>query len=191
MIELCNKLVDNEKTRDELLGVVEVRNTTSDDLGPICETLARAFGLSSPSEALWQFINSNVLIEQSVKLVDRDTDEIYGILMFCQWPIQRGSPILHMEPGLSRFIEQFSQVNGHSFVIDKRLRGTGIDRKMLFHNIGFLSNNYDLIWIGVEKSLRTLPYWHRLGFTDVFEIDDATFLLLPISKRMIDKVMAN
>ena len=94
-----------------------------------------------------------------------------------------------MESGLTQYLETFSQVNGHSFIIDERLRGTNFDKKMLYHNIKFLADNYDLIWIGVERDLKTHHYWERLGFVEVFSIPQATFYAAPLSKKIISEYL--
>ena len=185
MIDLCNKLINNELTREELLEKVEIQKTTKNDLDQICKTLAKAFDLSSNREAYQQLMQSNVLLDESIKLVDKENGDIYGLLMFCEYPIHIGSPIMIECPLLAQYLGQFKQVNGHSFIIDERLRGTNLDKKMLYHNLDFFSKNYDLIWIGVEESLTTKKYWERLGFVKVFEIPQADFYLVPLSKKMI------
>lgn len=188
-IDLCNKLVDNNLTRDELLEKVVIKKTTKDDLEQICKTLAKAFDLSSEFEAFTQLTQSQALLDESIKLVDKETGDIYGLLMFCEFPIQMGSPIIMRERSLAEYLNNFVQVNGHSFIIDERLRGTHLDKKMLFYNIEFLSNNYDFIWIGIEESLHTESYWERLGFVKVFEIEEAKFYLAPLSKKMISEYL--
>ena len=40
MIDLCNKLVDNDLAREDLLGRVEIRKTSVEDLEQICKVLA-------------------------------------------------------------------------------------------------------------------------------------------------------
>ena len=184
-IDLCNKLVDNNLTKNDLLEKVEIKKTSKDDLEQICKTLAKAFDLSSDAEAFQQLIQSNALLDESIKLVDKETSEIYGLLMFCEYPIKVGTPIMFEEPNLGKYFDEFKQVNGHSFIIDERLRGTNLDKKMLFHNIKFLRDNYDFIWIGVEKDLATHGYWKRLGFIEVFNIPQATFYLAPLSEKMV------
>lgn len=185
MINLGNKLIDNDKTKEELINSVEIKKTTEEDLFDICKTLTKAFDLSSEFEAYSQLINSNALLNESIKLVDKKSGEIYGLLMFCDFPINIGSPINIVEKELSNYLSKYSQVNGHSFIIDERLRGCGLDKKMLFYNKKFLTENYDLIWIGVESSLKSKNYWKRLGFIEVFKIEEATFYLIPLSKKMI------
>lgn len=189
MIDLCNKLVDNDLAREDLLGRVEIRKTSVEDLEQICKVLAKSFNLSSHLEALFQLGNSKARLDESVKLVDKETGDIYGLLIFTEYPIDRGSPIRMVESGISEFLSDYKQVNGHSFIIDERLRNCGLDKKMLYFNTDFLIKNYDFIWIGVEESLRSKSYWERLGFTKVFEIPDATFYLIPLSKKMINEYL--
>ena len=185
MIDVCNKLVDNGMTREELLERVTIENTRPEDMAEICNTLSKAFDMYSPKEAFMQLVNSRARMYDSVKLVDRHTGEIYGLLMFCEYPITIGSPIIHTNMELAEYLGPFRQINGHSFIIDERLRGTGLDRKMLFKNIGMLKE-YDFIWIGVEKSLKSHSYWERLGFIRVFEIPEAVFYMMPLNKNMIN-----
>ena len=189
MIDLCNKLVDNDLTKKDLLEKVEIQKTKKDDLEQICKTLAKAFDLSSDAEALQQLTQSNALLDESIKLVDKENGDIYGLLMFCENPIKVGSPISFLESGLTEYLDAYTQVNGHSFIIDERLRGTHLDKKMLWHNIKVLSDNYDLIWIGVERDLKTHEYWKRLGFVKVFEIPEAIFYLAPLSEKMINEYL--
>ena len=189
MIDLCNKLVDNDLAREDLLGRVEIRKTSVEDLEQICKVLAKSFNLSSHLEALFQLGNSKARLDESVKLVDNETGDIYGLLIFTEYPIDRGSPIRMVESGISEFLSDYKQVNGHSFIIDERLRNCGLDKKMLYFNTDFLIKNYDFIWIGVEESLRSKSYWERLGFTKVFEIPEATFYLIPLSKKMINEYL--
>lgn len=188
-IDLCNKLIDNDLTRQELLERVEICKTSYEDLDEICKLLTKAFNLSSYFEALFQLENSKARLDESVKLVDKESGEIYGLLIFTDYPIDKGSPIIMVEKGLSDYLKDFKQINGHSFIIDKRLRASGFDKKMLYYNIDFLSKNYDFIWIGVEESLKSLEYWHRLGFVDIFTIPEATFLILPLSKKFVEKII--
>lgn len=188
MIDLCNKLVDNDLTRKELLGRVEIRKTSDEDLRQICKVLAKSFNLSSEFEALFQLENSKARLDESVKLVDKETNDIYGLLIFTEYQIVKGSPIKMVESGISEYLSDFKQINGHSFIIDERLRASGIDKKMLYFNTKFLAENYDFIWIGVEIDLRSHKYWERLGFTEVFRIPEAVFYLMPLSKKMFDDV---
>ena len=58
MIDLCNRLVDNKLTKNDLLERVEIRKTTPNDLENICDTLSRAFDMYSPEEAYLQPLHS-------------------------------------------------------------------------------------------------------------------------------------
>ena len=71
MIDLCNKLVDNDLTKNDLLERVEIIKTSKEDLDQICKTLAKSFNLSSDAEALQQLTQSNALLDESIKLIDR------------------------------------------------------------------------------------------------------------------------
>ena len=186
MIDLCNRLVDNYLTKDDLLERVEIRKTSPSDLEDICNTLSKAFDMYSSEEAYIQLMQSRARLDESVKLVDKETGDIYGLLIFCEYPIKYGSPILHFEKGIAEFLDNFTQVNGHSFVIDERLRGTGLDRKMLTFNGKFLGENYDMIWAAVEVDLKTHDYWKRLGFVELFRIPEAVFYMMPLNKKLVE-----
>ena len=185
MIDLCNKLIDNDLTKNDLLERVEIRKTSAEDFEAICKTLAKAFDLSSPNEAAFQLRNSIARLDESIKLVDKYTGDIYGLLIFCDYPITMGSPIMLKERELGLFLDGFKQLNGHSFIIDERLRNCGLDKKMLYFNTDFIKENYDLLWIGVEHTLKSHKYWQRLGFVEVFRIEEAIFYMIPLSENMI------
>ena len=177
MIDLCNRLVDNELTKEELLPNMEIVSTSYDDAPVLTELLAKCFNLPSRETALRQLLYSNAQLDNSVKVVDKRNGDIYGFLIFSMFPLHIGSPILHFNSRLGGFLIQFSQINGHSFILDERLRGTGIDKKMLFYQKKFLES-FELIWLAVEKSLHTDNYWKRLGFKEIFSIPEATFYCL-------------
>lgn len=183
MIDLCNRLVDNELTKEEILQNIEIVSTSYEDAPKITELLARCFALPSQMEALRQLVYSDARLDYSVKAIDKRTGDIYGFLIFCNFPLHVGSPIMHINPGLGELLSHFSQINGHSFIIDERLRGTGIDKKMLSFQKDFL-DKYEMIWCAVEKSLKSLPYWHKLRFVDIFITDEATFLIRPINREL-------
>ena len=174
MIDLCNRLVNNDLTKEELLPNIEVVSTTYEDAPILTELLAKCFNLPSQEDALRQLLYSNAQLDNSVKAIDKRTGEIYGFLIFSIFPIHVGSPLFHVNARLGGFLVQFRQLNGHSFILDERLRGTGIDRKMLFYQSEYL-NEFELIWIAVERDLKTHSYWKRLGFRELFKIPEATF----------------
>ena len=174
MIDLCNILVDNGLTKEEILQNIEIVSTSYEDAPKITELLARCFDLPNQETALRQLIYSDARLDKSVKVIDKRNGDIYGFLLFSNFPIHVGSPLLHLNPRLGEFLMQFRQINGYSFIIDERLRGTGIDKKMLYLQKEFLEE-YDMIWAAVEKDLKSHTYWKRLGFKELFKIPDASF----------------
>lgn len=181
------KLIDDDKTREELLNFVKIEKTTYKDAYKIIRILNKAFNIGSEEEALRQLLYSNADLDNSVKLIDSRDNEIYGILIFSNFNIDVGSPIKHYNYELSNFLSKYSQINGHSFVIDERLRGTNIDKKMLMFNYEFLKQ-FDIIWCAVEKNLKSHSYWKHLGFEELLDIDQAKFYIKPISKRIMLEV---
>jgi len=173
-IELKNKLVDNNLEREEILKNIIVTGTTYEDAPILTELLAKCFGLYDQEFALRQLLFSNAQLDNSVKAIDKRNGDIYGFLILSKFPIHIGSPIMHLNAKLAGFLIQFSQINGHSFIIDERLRGTGIDKKMLRYQKDFL-DEFEMIWCAVEKSLKSVSYWKRLGFKEIFRIPEATF----------------
>ena len=174
MIDLCNRLVDNDLEREEILKNIVVTGTTYEDAPILTELLAKCFGLHDQEFALRQLLFSNAQLDNSVKAIDKRNGDIYGFLILSKFPIHIGSPIMHLNAKLAGFLIQFSQINGHSFILDERLRGTGIDKKMLRYQKDFL-NEFEMIWCAVEESLGTDNYWKRLGFKEIFRIPEATF----------------
>jgi len=174
MIDLCNRLVDNQLTKEELLPNIEVVSTSYGDAPMLTELLAKCFNLPSQEEALRQLLYSDAQLDMSVKAIDKRNGDIYGFLIFSRFPLHIGSPLMHFNAKLGGFLVQFNQINGHSFILDERLRGTGIDKKMLALQKEAL-NKYDLIWCAVEKDLKSHVYWKRLGFRELFKIPEATF----------------
>lgn len=188
MIDLCNRLVDNNLTRDELLPHIEIVSTTYGDAPALTELLAKCFNLPfGQEEALRQLLYSNAQLDNSVKVVDKRNGDIYGFLIFSMFPLHIGSPIMHENARLGGFLIQFKQINGHSFILDERLRGTGIDKKMLYFKKDFL-DEFDLIWCAVESTLKTNSYWKRLGFKELFKIPQATFYVMFNKKTFSDDI---
>lgn len=174
MIDVCNRLVDNELTKEALLPYIRVTSMTYADAPTITSLMAKCFNLPNEETALRQLLYSDALLNQSVKLVDRRNGDIYGFLIYSNFSIMNGSPIGMVNPNMASFLSYFSQVNGFCFIIDERLRGTGFDKKMLLYNRSFLER-FEMVWAAVEKDFKTHAYWKRLGFTELFSIPEATF----------------
>ena len=45
---------------------------------------------------------------------------------------------------------------------------------MLLYNKEYI-DQFDMVWCGVDKSLKSHNYWKRLGFEEVLNIYDAIF----------------
>lgn len=185
MIKLDDILVKNNLTREEILSKCEVSNTNIGDAWKMCETVSSSFGLEDGNEAAMQFMHSNVLFDKSVKFYDKESGDIYGLLTLSEFNIAEGSPIMMIDRELGLFLSRYKQLNGHSFILDKRVRNSGVDKKMLMYDFNFLKENYDFIWCGVENTLKSHNYWRRFGFVDVLTIEDSTFYLLPLNKKLL------
>jgi len=182
------KLVDNNLTGDELINIVKIGKTNRSDFDKIANIVAKAFNLESDFDAVIQLENENMFIDESVKLFNPETGEIYGILILCDYPITFGTPIYDKNRKLAKYLDGFKQIGGHSFVIDERLRKFNLDRKMLLFNYKFMSENYDFIWCGVESWLNTKNYWLRHGFINILNDNDASFFIYPFNKKISDDI---
>lgn len=182
-------LGDNTLSKDELLDKVVIKKTEDNDIDKVCEIITNTFNLPSVTVAHEQMQTAKVLINESVKLVNKENDDIYGILMFCEYPLSIGTPLKMLEKNLCDYLEKYRHVNGHSFIIDKRLRNTNIDKEMLHFNLEYLRHNYDLIWCGVDASLKSQNYWKKLGFVELIDIPQASFFLLPLSENMLKEYL--
>jgi len=188
MIKVGDKLVDNNLTREELLERVVIKKTTNRDFDAMCRTIMIGFDLSHLYDAEEQLTNSQAYMNESVKLVDKYTGDIYGLLTLSDFPITVGSPIMSYEPEIGKYLSRYNQVNGHSFILDKRLRGLGFDLKMLNFNLKFVTDNFDFVWCGVEATLKSNNYWERMGFIELFNIPVATFYIRPLSKKFLNDI---
>ena len=157
MINLFHKVCDSNVPTEELLEHIQITHTNINDKPKIIDILANCFDIT-PNEVKHQFNVINVDFENSVKVCDDRTGDIYGILILCHFNIINGSPILNYYPQLGNILGELKQINGHSFIIDKRLRGLGVDKKMISHCQDFVSQ-FQFIWCGVENSLKSNHYW--------------------------------
>ena len=168
-------LHEDGKNTKELMEYVILEKTSYDDTIQILEILSKSFNISE-KEALHQLLYSNADLNNSVKLVDTRDNKIYGLLVFSLFNIQNGSPIIGLNQTLSNFLTHSKQLNGHSFVIDKRLRGQGFDKKMLLFQQDYI-NQFDFIWCGVEKDLKSHKYWEKLGFLPIMDDGKGVFYI--------------
>ena len=177
MQQACGKLIDNNLTREELIPHISIEKTTFQDAPQILKTLMKSgFGIKNEQEVLYQLLYSNADLNNSVKLIDNRTNEIYGLLIFSKYTLRQGSPLPFISPKLMQILDNFTQLNGFAFVIDERLRGTSFDKKMLTKNKDFI-NQYDFIWCAVEENLKSHNYWKKLGFYEIANIPEARFYI--------------
>lgn len=175
MINLFHKVCDSNVPTEELLEHISITNTTINDKDDIVKILTNCFDLT-PNEVNFQMNTINVDFENSVKVVDKRNNDIYGLLILCHFNIINGSPILNYMPITGNILGKCKHINGHSFILDKRLRGMNIDKQMLQHCQNFTSQ-FKFIWCGVENDLKSHNYWKRLGFVECLDIGDAKFYI--------------
>ena len=176
-LDLCNRFGNLELSDEELLENIEITSTVPNDVPQIIEFITKSWGLGDNMMAFEQIVHSNIDLNKSVKLIDSRDGELYGLLLIAYYPICEGSPINLVNPKLSKYLSQYTQINGHSFIIDERLRGKKIDVKMLKY-IKKYAESFDFIWCAVEKDLKSHNYWKRLGFKKIFTIPQASFYIL-------------
>jgi hypothetical protein len=183
MIKVDNRVCNNNLSKEELIERIIVSKTSYADAPKIVEILARCFDLPSQREALRQLLYSNANLDESIKLVDKETNDIYGLLILSDFPIHIGSPLVEYNYNLAVILSKYKQLNGHSFLIDERLRGTSLDKKMISFNKE-LYDKYDIIWCAVENDLKSHNYWKRLGFTELFTTSEAKFYTKYLNKNV-------
>lgn len=185
MLQSCGKLHNNNLTKEELLPYIKIEKTSFKDAPQILKILMLSgFGIRSEEEVLRQLLYSNADLNNSVKLIDQRTNEIYGLLIFSKYTLRQGSPLPLISPKLTSILDDYTQVNGFAFVIDERLRGTKLDKEMLEYNKEFL-HDFDFIWCAVERELKSHNYWKRLGFYEIASIPDAMFYIRLINKNKV------
>ena len=174
---------DNKKI-DELIQNCIVTSTTYSDVFEIVKILSKSFNINSKQEVVRQLLYSKADLDNSVKIIDKRDNKIYGLLIFSEFNINEGSPILLNNNELGKYLSNYTQINGYSFIIDKRLRNTSFDKLMLDYCKDFV-NEFDFIWCGVEKKLKSHNYWQRLGFVNILKTNDADFYIYSNNKKML------
>lgn len=174
MLQINNRLNNTTLSRDELLPRIEIQKTTYEDLWEILRIMNECFKIPSDFDAYVYLYNHKINMLNSVKLVDKETHEIYGLLLLGECSMASETPIRWHNPLLTSILPSLKQLNGIAFILDERLRGCYLDKKMLYYNMEYIKK-FDIAWCGVEPSLKTHNYWKRLGFIEVFEDPIAKF----------------
>jgi ribosomal protein S18 acetylase RimI-like enzyme len=180
MLNLCGKVIDNDISKEELLQNIEIEKMSKDDASVLPFIISKTFGIDA-FEAFKQLVLTSAQLGESVKAVDKRNGDIYGFLIFCKHPIIKGSPICEINSDMANFLDSMPSIHGFIFALDERIRGCGIDKKMLRFNMDYLSN-FSYIWCAVEESLKSNHYWERLGFKEILSIPQAKFYILPLDK---------
>ena len=92
MFNFNYKLVDDGKTTENLMDNIEIRSTSYKDALFIVETMQKCFDIPTDLQSLEQLLYTKALLNNSVKLVDKRDNMIYGFLLLCDYPIERGTP---------------------------------------------------------------------------------------------------
>ncbi len=187
MLKLKGKIQNNELTKEELLENIIICKTNTHDLFEIARILNDNMGVNNPMFAIHQLIDSNIEINESIKLIDKRDNKIYGLLILSAFPIEKGSPMALLDNNSIKALKGFSQINGFLFVIDERLRGTNLDRQMIKKALPFI-NKFDFIWVAVEKDLKSHNYWKHLGMYKILEISEAIFYGKILNKDILTTI---
>lgn len=178
------QLYNDNKSRADLLENIEICKCTFEDAWQILHVLKNGFNIKSEQEALRQLLYTNAQLNESVKVIDKRDGVIYGVLIFSLYPMSQGSPIFMDNIAIARHLQKYKQINGFAFIIDERLRGTDVHKRMLEYNKEYL-DSFDFIWCAVDNDLKSHKYWERLGFTNVLNINEASFYILFNDKKKI------
>lgn len=177
MVELGKRLQDDTLTKEKLLEKCKISNVEESDVLQILEILISCFKIPNMEMAIKYLADIGVILKESVKFYNPDTKKIYGLLVFGRQDVGNGifrfssrNPILH------ELFARYRQLQGAIFILDERLRGLGIDKRMLYYNYNFIQK-HDFVWCGVDKDLKTHNYWKRLGFTEFHSDDVARFYM--------------
>lgn len=167
MLELAKRVQDDIYTRDELLDRCCLETVKEKDIIQVAAIMHTCFKIPTTLESLKYLIDYQINLDLSVKCYDPETQKIYGILLFGANSIDEKIPfITHSNAVMCKALSGIKQLQGCAFILDERLRGTGIDKKMICYNKTNLSDDYDVVWCGVNKELKTHNYWKRLGFNE-------------------------
>ena len=159
---------NDNKTKQELLDNIVIEKTCYQDVFEIIRILKEAFNINNDKQVIEQLLMSKANLKESIKIIDKRDKKIYGILIFSHFNISIGSPFYLADSKKRNKLKNMKQINGHSFIIDARLRNTNIDKQMINFNKEFLQQ-FRMIWCGVDKTINSKEYWKKIGFKELFE----------------------
>lgn len=168
---------DDGKTRESLMPNIKIGNLSEKDVNQVLGSISNI--LDVPVECLIEQMEvTNVDVSNSIKIYDVRDNKTYGVLIFSNYHVFAGSPVLSLPDVAKQFLDK-NGINGYLFCIDRRLRGTNLDKRMLQYSIGYLKQ-FDYVWAGVGRKLNTHSYWKRMGFNEFLAIPEAIFYKMSI-----------
>lgn len=162
--------------KHEILNNILFSAPSLDDIDKIATINSNSLPVSK-NNVIWQFNLYNGNLANSIKCYDKRDNNIYGLLLLANIHINQGSPLPYIKYDLSQKLSEYSMINGFSFVVDNNLRGTNIHKLLLKNAINYVKN-FDYIWFGVDKRLKSINYWKRMGFINVLSTEDADFFMM-------------
>lgn len=184
MIDIKNRLQDTIYDSEELIENCEISKTSPNDLIEIARILCCNMGVNNPIFAIEQLVNTNAQLDESIKVYDKRDGKIYGILILSKHSMNHGSPLPMLDNLCARAIQNCSQINGFLFILDERLRGHNFDRRMIKMALPYIKT-FDMVWVAVEKDLKTHNYWKHLGLYEGLKINEATFYFKILNKSTL------
>lgn len=170
MLVINDKMVDNELTTRDILKYCTIGKVDPIfDKNHIKHIMNKCFKLPLPeAEKLIEEIDYNT----SIKFYDPMGDEIYGLLLFTNNEVKKSIPgIEYFNPIIANLFNGLRLKNGEAFILDKRLQGIGLDKLMLNYALKLLKESEpipEIIWLGVNRELKSHNYWKRHGFIEFY-----------------------
>ena len=179
----------DDNTLKILIDNIAYSLTNKNDFNEIAKLMKNNLPIESLDDAKFQLKDANILFNKSIKCYDVNNKKIYGVLIYCNFNIDRGSPICSISPNIYDLLSNYKGINGFAFVVDKQLRGTNIHKNLINESIKFIKPYYDFIWCGVEQNLKSHNYWKRMGFYKLFSIKEASFYIYFFNKTLLNQYL--
>lgn len=170
MLVINDHMVNNSLTTRDILKYCRIGEIDKVwDEYPIRHLMTRCFKLPfTESEEFFK----NLDFESSLKFYDYTNQDIYGLLLFSNKKMKNSIPNIKMaNPIIANIFNGLDEKEGSAFILDKRLQGIGLDKLMLKRAIEQIKNSKtppDVIWLGVNRELKSHNYWKRLGFIEFY-----------------------
>lgn len=152
---------------------IKIENILDNDYEEVLDIMSEEFDFLSREEVAEAIDDVNYSI--SLKAVNQE-NKIVGILLFENTDINSflkrvGKP-LHLNYSLDIFKNK-KGINGTAFVINKKYRGSQLNRMFLSAARSIISG-YDYVLSEVMEQLKTHNYWKHMGFKELgkFEMKD-------------------